>query len=679
MKTIIKIFFIAVIFSFSSKIISQAYTWQSLGSGLLNGTNNSVKAITSFNGKIIYGGNFSMAGGVNVQNIAAYDPVNNTWSALGAGVNGEVKALFVSGSDLIAGGSFTQAGIINASHVAKWNGTNWSAMSSGLNDDVNALIVYSGSIIAGGNFSMPGGSNNVARWNGSSWVTMGNGLTGSGDRVNAFTVFGSNLVAGGRFEESGSTNISNVAKWSGSNWSAFKNDNFDDDVNTLIVYNGDLYVGGDFNHIGSSDRNYITKWSGSNWLSVGGGLDDGPVESFSVYRNTLIVGGNFRVTGTGLFVDRIAGWNGSSWSRMLTGHNDHVYSLYTRNSSDTILYSGGEYTTAGGKWCYHAAMWGRFDTVSVSGQVRYADNNTVVTGGRIKILRMDVVTREIITVDSADVDNLGNYNLRRVPRRDSSLRVMIFPDDELNDSGIDTGYVPTYYPSTIDWLSAGVLYANTNLANININVIRRNTIALQNGMAVNLSGSVFLNILPPMNNNDLLAGPFPFLKGSILYLKKDTNFVRSVITNDNQQYSITGLNAGTYTLTVQRLGYETESRQIVIGTSNLDTVNFYLDTLNVIGIVNISSNVPDNFSLGQNYPNPFNPETKIKFSVKQSSFSELKIFDILGREVKTLVNENLKAGEYEVSFNASGLPSGIYFYRLNIADFTHTKKMVLIK
>lgn len=151
MNTIVKILFIFLATT-GSLIISQTNTWQTLGTGLQNGTNDTVYAITSYNGKIIYGGNFTRAGSVNVQNIAAYDPVTNTWSALGAGVNGEVKALTVSGSDLIVGGSFTQAGITNANRVARWNGTNWSAMSSGFGDDVNALIVYSGSIIAGGNF-----------------------------------------------------------------------------------------------------------------------------------------------------------------------------------------------------------------------------------------------------------------------------------------------------------------------------------------------------------------------------------------------------------------------------------------------------------------------------------------------------------------------------------------------
>jgi hypothetical protein len=112
---------------------------------------------------------------------------------------------------------------------------------------------------------------------------------------------------------------------------------------------------------------------------------------------------------------------------------------------------------------------------------------------------------------------------------------------------------------------------------------------------------------------------------------------------------------------------------------NQDTVNFYLDTQNVIGIVNINTNIPDNFTLKQNYPNPFNPQTKIRFELKSALFTELKIFDILGREVKSLVKETLKPGEYEVSFNAVNMPSGVYFYRLNAGGFTDTKKMVLLK
>jgi len=655
-------------------INAQAYTWQALGSGLQNGTNGNIYAITSFNGKIIYGGSFTQAGSVSANNIAAYDPATNTWSALSTGIVGEVHSLTVRSGELIAGGLFTQAGITSVSNIARWNGSNWLALGSGVNDEVNALTVYNTDLIAGGNFSQAGGNNanNIAKWNGTTWSSLGSGLTGSGDRVNALTVFSGNLVAGGRFSNSGATNVKNIAKWNGSSWSAFNSDDFDGNVNAAVVFNNELYAGGEFTHIGGNDRKYIARWNGSSWVSIGGGLNDGPVEALSVFKNTLVAGGNFRVTGTGLFVDRIASWNGSLWSRMLTGHNDHVYAVFTNLASDTVLFTGGEYTTAGGKWCYHAAMWGNFTSVSVSGRVRYADNGDTVRSGRIKITRMDVITREIIVVDSANLDNFGTYTLTRVPRRDSTLRVMIFPDDELLDNITDTGYVPTYFPSTIQWINAGILYADNNLTNININVIRKSAASFTGSLTANISGHVYLN-------NGQPVGVFPFFKGSVLYLKKDTSFIKSVVSNDAQVYSLTGLAPGTYSLTVQRLGYETETKQIVLGGVNQDTVNFYLDTMNVIGIVNINSNIPDNFTLGQNYPNPFNPATKIKFAIKTASFTELKVFDLLGREVKTLVKEELKPGEYEVSFNAANLPSGVYFYRLNTAKFTETKKMVLIK
>lgn len=85
------------------------------------------------------------------------------------------------------------------------------------------------------------------------------------------------------------------------------------------------------------------------------------------------------------------------------------------------------------------------------------------------------------------------------------------------------------------------------------------------------------------------------------------------------------------------------------------------------------------FDLGQNYPNPFNPVTSIKFSVPQSSQVTLKVFDVLGREVKTLVNEYKSAGSYNVSFNASNLASGLYIYTLRAGNNTLTKKMMLLK
>jgi hypothetical protein len=103
--------------------------------------------------------------------------------------------------------------------------------------------------------------------------------------------------------------------------------------------------------------------------------------------------------------------------------------------------------------------------------------------------------------------------------------------------------------------------------------------------------------------------------------------------------------------------------------------------------------LPMVYRLDQNYPNPFNPSTKIKFQIParlQESHEaggpnlkpqtvSLKVYDILGREVRTLVNDNLQPGSYEVTFDATGLASGVYFYRLQSGEFTQTKRMVLMR
>lgn len=89
--------------------------------------------------------------------------------------------------------------------------------------------------------------------------------------------------------------------------------------------------------------------------------------------------------------------------------------------------------------------------------------------------------------------------------------------------------------------------------------------------------------------------------------------------------------------------------------------------------------IPENFSLLQNYPNPFNPSTKIKYAIPQSSMVVLKVIDILGNEVETLVNEEKQAGSYELSWYAENLPTGVYFYQLKVGNFVETKKMVLMK
>ena len=89
--------------------------------------------------------------------------------------------------------------------------------------------------------------------------------------------------------------------------------------------------------------------------------------------------------------------------------------------------------------------------------------------------------------------------------------------------------------------------------------------------------------------------------------------------------------------------------------------------------------IPASFNLFQNYPNPFNPTTTIKYSLPEVSKVSLTLFNLLGEEVTTLVNEEKLAGNYTVEFDATNLPSGVYFYKIQAGSFIETKKMILLK
>ena len=154
--------------------------------------------------------------------------------------------------------------------------------------------------------------------------------------------------------------------------------------------------------------------------------------------------------------------------------------------------------------------------------------------------------------------------------------------------------------------------------------------------------------------------------------------------------SVSDLGDGTYQATITApiaSGNDSISALVISGT---DTVSIFWDAVvTYVNPTSVSENPisPDKFYLYQNSPNPFNPSTIIKYTIpsvlasgtKQSQFVSLKVYDVLGNEVATLVNENKAAGTYEVEFDASALTSGIYFYQLNVGEFSNTKKMMLLR
>ena len=666
---------LALIVLFSVRTYTQNnYTWEALkGASNYEGVNGNVYAITSFQGNIVVAGVFTEACGVNVRNVAMWDRATNTWSALGnsLGVNAgdTVRSLAVYNNQLYAGGKFTT--FSGATNIAKYDGSAWIAVMPSISPDgeVDALQVYNSTLVAGGEFENIG--KKIAYWNGSAWTELGGGISNSqGSKVLALTIYNSNLVVAGRFTQvGGTTTTNNIALWTGSSWVPLSPGNTDDRIHAVAVHNGDLYAGGRFIVINGVTARYIARYNGSSWSALGGGILDNRVFAIASYSPAeLVVGGQFKNIG-GLYVNYIAKWNGSAWSRMLTGMDEKVEALL---KVDTSMYAGGEFTIAGGKRAHHIARWFNNIADTIQGTVKYSDDNQSVDSGWAYSVRRDYFTNEVIIVDSARITG-GTYRLIRPPVNDT-LRVIWFPDDELD-------FVPTYYPSTIDWRSAVTVVPVQNTNHIN-GFVYRVAPAPQSSAAAIIHGTIHLNVIIPFDP----PGAYPYRSTSVLYIKQGNSYKRFAVSLTNENYATTALVPGSYELSAYRLGYCMATTNITINANTVDTVvNFTLDTCGPIGIHNISSEVPKNFRLLQNYPNPFNPVTNISFMMPEAGFAELKVFDILGREIAVLVNNELKPGTYNYDWNASNFASGVYFYRLEVSDpsaslrVSETKKMVLIK
>jgi hypothetical protein len=209
------------------------------------------------------------------------------------------------------------------------------------------------------------------------------------------------------------------------------------------------------------------------------------------------------------------------------------------------------------------------------------------------------------------------------------------------------------------------------------------------------------------------------LGNSVIRFTYDTNVVSfPQIPTENKDYTISNLNGSYYVHSVTHPSSNTVSINIALITGSgiiindtplyIATINFKKiksDDINVQPVmmqffspgsatmwtvgtwkdesmttsVNQNKSTPSKFELLQNYPNPFNPSTTIKYQIPQAGMVTIKVYNILGQEVATLVNEMKNSGSYEVNFNANNLASGTYVYRLQAGAFVQTKKMLLLK
>ncbi len=295
-----------------------------------------------------------------------------------------------------------------------------------------------------------------------------------------------------------------------------------------------------------------------------------------------------------------------------------------------------------------------YPSFAVSGTVKYIDNNQPVASGYVKALKLDRATGNILTLDSAGIQSNGTYVLANVPQ--DSVDIGVYPTSQ----GPPPDYVPGYYPAAISWRDAVTLYPTGSLTNIDISVYR----------LVNSS-----------NSNSVNGRVFRFanggLKDAMVYAKSGNNYVRVASSDNLGIYHLVSVPAGNLKLIIDRIGFTSDSTTVNLATT-LDSVNFILNQT-YVGIIKNETETPAKYSLSQNYPNPFNQLSIINFQCPVPGVVKLIVYNLLGKEIATLVNEHKPAGSYSISFNAENFPSGIYFYRLSAGDFIQTKKAILIK
>jgi hypothetical protein len=391
-------------------------SWVPLGIGL-NDDVFDVVVYDDGSGDALYvGGSFNAAGGNTAPRVARWD--GTSWSSLASGVNGQVRALTVfddgNGPGLYAAGDFTHASGLEVNHVSRWDGTSWSALGVGLPiQGPIGVLLYTLSVFDDGNgdelyvsgrFPSAGGlpASGIAKWNGTSWsalplppygvqpwlsvfeefddgtgagmFTVEGGLLtrwrdgawgvpgGDGPQaaVRDVVEFDDGLCAVGDFRIAGGRTMSHAARWDGSGWSPLGS-GLDGVGHDAEVFAGDLYVAGDFTDAGGTAASGIARWDGSAWSDVGGGLDNTTSTMLTLFDDgsglALYAGGAFRFAG-GVFVDRIAKWDGTTWSDLSGGMNSSVTGMTVYDDgSGSALYASGFFTDAGGVPAVNLARW----------------------------------------------------------------------------------------------------------------------------------------------------------------------------------------------------------------------------------------------------------------------------------------------------------------------------------
>ncbi|NOS84987.1 MAG: T9SS type A sorting domain-containing protein [Ignavibacteria bacterium] len=354
--------------------------------------------------------------------------------------------------------------------------------------------------------------------------------------------------------------------------------------------------------------------------------------------------------------------SGDNWNIVFTDTNFEIRGSYFYNSNTIIAFGGYllsqskivKTTNSGVSWFYipSGEINGHIRTIESFGTVFYA---TTASG----IFKST---------------NNGENWLRVLPQF-GEFGSSYFLNEFTGYAAYDLGYLYKTSNGGINWVQTilpGFEYAHKIFfTDVNNGFVILDTTSFISKILRTTNGGInWFEINPGLQNHFW----------SMFFVNQNTGYISgtggSVIKTTDSGISWAISWTGGWDVTIRDLYFFDPYKGVACGGNSL-----ILKTTNggFIGIEPISILIPDNFSLSQNYPNPFNPNTKIKFAIPKLANVRLAVYDLLGREVESLVNQQLTPGTYEVNWNALKFSSGIYLYKLTSNDFLLVKKMSLVK
>ena len=634
-------------------------SWGKAGSGL---TTSHVFTLAAHDGDLFAG----TSGGV-------FHSTNNgrNWTAINNGLtNSYVYTLVISADTLFAG---TGEGVFASTD----KGTNWNTINSGLTyTSVRALIIAPGglgevNLLAGTDGGGVFSSTNGINWTQTSLDTV---------HVTSLTAAGTNLFAGtfdGVF----------LSTDDGTSWTAVNSGLTNISVLSLAVAGANLFAGTSYGGV------FLSTDNGTNWVQTT--LDSLYVPCLFASGSNLFAGTN----GAGVFLstDNGASWTAANANLRNLDINSFAASPTGTSGTNVFLSAGpGVFlsTNEGANWTQQSGG------ESLNSLVFVDANTGTAVGSHGTVLR---------TTDGGGTWMGWTYQFSGAT---SSLYGVSFPDYEHGSAVGENGTIIRTTNGGANWTPQqsgtavslrSVLFMDANKGTVvgDDGTILRTTDGGENwstqssGTTAPLTGVFFIDSVTAIvvgsygtilrttnggvNWSPQSAGTFASLE-SVFFTDINTGTAvgsyGTILRTTNGGTSWTLGSSGTNAL-LRSVWFTDANNGTVVGA------NGTILRTTTGGVVWVQEDrrlgMPSQFSLNQNYPNPFNPTTQIRFVLPLTSHVSLKIYDLLGREVATLVNDERKPGTYEATWEAAGFSSGVYFYRLTADSFVETKKLVLMR